>query len=93
MKVYNQFHKKGFNILGVSLDRTKDEWMKAIADDKLTWTQVSDLQYWNNAAAKLYAVDAIPANFLIDKNGIIIGKNLRGEELYNKVNEELNKSN
>ena len=89
VKVYNEFHKKGFDVFGVSLDHSKDAWVKAIADDKLTWTHVSDLQWWNNAAAKLYAVNSIPANFLLDETGKIIGKNLRGEALYNKVNEVL----
>ena len=89
VKVYNEFHKKGFDMFGVSLDQKKEAWIKAIADDKLTWTHVSDLQYWNNAAAKLYAVNSIPANFLLDEKGTIIGKNLRGEALYNKVNEML----
>jgi peroxiredoxin len=89
VKVYNTFNKKGFDILGVSLDRTKEDWLKAIADDKLSWTHVSDLQFWNNSAARLYAVTSIPANFLIDQNGIIIARNLRGEDLYNKVNEIL----
>lgn len=89
VKVYNEFHKKGFDIFGVSLDQTKDDWVKAIADDKLAWTQVSDLQYWNNAAAKLYAVNAIPANFLLDENGTIIARNLRGDELYTRVKEIL----
>ena len=60
VKVYNEFHKKGFDVFGVSLDKKKEDWVKAIADDKLTWTHVSDLQYWNNAAAKLYAVNSIP---------------------------------
>jgi peroxiredoxin len=87
VKVYNEFKDKGFDILGVSLDRTAADWTKAIADDKLTWTQVSDIQYWNNAAAKLYGVNSIPGNFLLDKNGVIIARNLRGEELYNKVKE------
>ncbi|HEX2969621.1 MAG TPA: TlpA disulfide reductase family protein [Bacteroidales bacterium] len=91
VKVYNEFHKKGFDVFGVSLDQTKEDWIKAIADDKLTWTHVSDLQYWNNAAAKLYAVQAIPANFLLDESGTIIGRNLRGEDLYNKVTEVLGK--
>jgi peroxiredoxin len=89
VKVYNEFHKKGFDIFGVSLDREKDAWMKAIADDKLVWTHVSDLKYWNNAAARLYAVNSIPANFLLDESGKIIGKNLRGNDLYNKINEVL----
>jgi len=89
VKVYTEFNKKGFDVFGVSLDQSKDDWVKAIADDKLTWTHVSDLQYWSNAAAKMYAVNAIPANFLLDETGTIIGRNLRGEELYNKVNEVL----
>jgi peroxiredoxin len=91
VKVYNEFHKKGFDILGVSLDQKKDDWVKAIADDKLTWTHVSDLQYWGNAAAKLYAVNSIPANFLLDDKGIIIARNLRGDDLYKKVKEILDK--
>ena len=91
VKVYTEFHKKGFDVLGVSLDRKKDDWVKAIADDKLSWTHVSDLQYWNNAAAKLYAVSSIPSNFLIDETGTIIGRNLAGEALYNKVKEVLGK--
>lgn len=89
VKVYNEFHKKGFDIFGVSLDQSKDDWVKAIADDKLEWTQVSDLQYWNNAAAKLYAVNSIPANFLLDENGTILARNLRGEDLYTRVKEVL----
>jgi peroxiredoxin len=89
VKVYNEFNKKGFDVFGVSLDQMKEDWVKAIADDKLTWTHVSDLQYWNSAAAKLYAVNAIPANFLLDEKGTIIGKNLRGEDLYKKVSEVL----
>jgi peroxiredoxin len=89
VKVYNQYHKKGFDIFGVSLDEKKEDWVKAIADDKLTWTHVSDLQYWSNAAAKLYAVNAIPANFLLDENGTIIARNLRGQDLSDKVNEIL----
>ena len=89
VKLYKEFNKKGFDVFGVSLDRTKDAWVKAIADDKLTWTHVSDLQYWNNAAAKLYGIGAIPANFLLDENGVIIGRNLRGEALSNKVKEVL----
>jgi peroxiredoxin len=91
VKVYNEFHKKGFDIFGVSLDQKKDDWVSAIANDKLTWTHVSDLQYWNNAAAKMYAVNAIPANFLLDETGTIIARNLRGEELKNKVSEILGK--
>ena len=89
VKVYNEFHKKGFDVFGVSLDNVKEAWVKAIADDKLVWTQVSDLQRGNSAAAELYSVNSIPANFLLDETGKIIARNLRGEDLYNKVNEVL----
>ena len=85
VKVYNEFNKKGFDVLGVSLDRSKDVWIKAINDDKLNWTQVSDLNYFSSAAAKLYDVSGIPANFLLDEKGTIIAMNLRGEILYNRV--------
>jgi peroxiredoxin len=81
VKAYNTFKDKGFTILGVSLDKDKKAWVKAIAEDKLSWTHVSDLQFWNNAAARLYRVQAIPANFLLDKEGKIIAKNLRGKDL------------
>jgi len=89
VKIYKEYNKKGFDVFGVSLDENKEDWVKAIADDKLTWTQVSDLHYWNNAATKLYAVNAIPANFLLDETGTIIGRNLRGDDLTNKVKEVL----
>jgi len=93
VKVWTQFHKAGFDAFGVSLDKpgTKDKWVEAIKNDKLTWTHVSDLKYWDCTAAKLYAVNAIPANFLLDENGVIIGRNLRGDDLYNKVKEILGK--
>jgi len=89
VKVWKEFNKKGFDVFGVSLDQKKEDWVKAIADDKLTWTHVSDLQYWRSAAAKLYAVNSIPANFLLDETGTIIAKNQRGDDLYNKVKEIL----
>lgn len=89
VKAFNQFKSKNFTILGVSLDRNREAWLKAIAADHLTWTHVSDIQYWNNEVAQLYSVQSIPANFLIDPNGRIIGKNLRGEELENKLTEVL----
>jgi peroxiredoxin len=89
VKVYKDYHSKGFDILGVSLDRNIDEWKKAIDYDGLKWTQVSDLQFWNNKAAKLYCVSSIPANFLLDEKGVIIARNLRGEALRNKVAEIL----
>lgn len=87
VKAYNTYKTKGFTILGVSLDaaKAKDAWLAAIKKDGLTWTQVSDLSGWNNSAAKLYGVQAIPQNFLIDPNGVIIAKNLRGEDLDKKL--------
>lgn len=89
VKVFNKYKEKNFHILGVSLDRPgqKDRWMKAIYDDKLEWTQVSDLQFWNNEVAKQYGIRAIPQNLLLDPEGKIIAKNIRGEELENKVAE------
>jgi peroxiredoxin len=78
---YNKYKNKNFTILGVSLDRDKADWLKAIQEDNLTWTHVSDLKYWDNEVAKMYGVRSIPANFLLDKNGKIIGKNLKGAKL------------
>ncbi|SHH64481.1 TlpA disulfide reductase family protein [Flavobacterium defluvii] len=78
---YKEFHDKGFNIVGVSLDKKKENWIKGIQDDNLSWTHVSDLLFWNSAVAKLYGVRAIPGNYLVDSNGIIVAKNLQGEEL------------
>ena len=92
LKVYQEFNKKGFEVIGVSLDRTKDVWIKAIADDKLPWTQVSDLKYFNSPVAKLYNINSIPANFLLNEKGIIIETNLRGEALYKKIKEILDKN-
>jgi peroxiredoxin len=86
---YNNFKDKNFTVLGVSLDQQKDNWVKAIAVDKLSWTHVSDLQYWSNAVAKLYNIQSIPANMLIGPDGRIIGKDLRGEELQQKLKELL----
>jgi peroxiredoxin len=87
VKAFNNYKDKGFTVLGVSLDQpnAKDKWMKAIHDDNLTWTQVSDLKFWGNAVAVQYGIQAIPQNFLIDPQGKIIGKNLRGEALNKKL--------
>ncbi len=84
---YNKYHKKGFEVIGVSLDKKKDKWLQAVKKDKLNWLQLSDLQGWKCAAAQLYGIQAIPQNVLLDKNGIIIAKNLRGEELGKKLAE------
>lgn len=88
--VYKKYHGKGLNIVGVSLDRKAEDWKKAIADDGLTWNHVSHVQYFNDPIAKLYNVDAIPAAFLLDENGVIVAKNLRGPALEAKVAELLN---
>jgi peroxiredoxin len=93
VKVYKEFHNKGFDVFGVSLDRSNEDWVQAIEKDNLTWTQVSDLQYWGHAAAKLYAVNAIPANFLLDEKGTIIARNLRGDDLLNEVKQILTTKN
>jgi peroxiredoxin len=87
--IYNDYNTKGFSVFGVSLDKTKEDWLKAIADDGLTWQHVSDLTYWNNAAAQLYAVNSIPSSLVVNKQGKIIAKNLRGDDLRAKVAELL----
>ncbi len=90
---YDRFKDQNFTVLGVSLDRTngKDAWLKAIETDKLAWTQVSDLKFWDSEAAVLYGVRSIPASFLLDPEGKIIAKNLRGNRLVQKLEELLNK--
>ena len=87
VKAFQTYNAKGFTVLGVSLDQpgAKDKWIKAIHDDNLTWTQVSDLKYWDNQVAKQYGIQAIPQNFLVDPSGKIIAKNIRGEELSSKL--------
>ena len=84
---YHRFRDRNFTVLGVSLDRPgqKENWMQAIKKDSLTWSHVSDLQFWNNAAAKLYHISQIPQNLLVDPQGKIIAKNLRGPALQAKL--------
>ncbi|MDF1547987.1 MAG: TlpA disulfide reductase family protein [Bacteroidales bacterium] len=91
VKLYADYKDKGFEILGVSFDKKREAWVKAINDDGLTWPQVSDLKYWKSEAGKLYGVSAIPHTVLLDKDGIIIAKNLRGDELRTKVSELIDK--
>lgn len=88
---YKKYKDQGFTVYGVSFDQKKENWIKAINDDGLTWGHVSDIQGWNNAAGKLYGIKSIPQNILLDPNGIIIEKNLRGAALGEKLEELLDK--
>jgi thiol-disulfide isomerase/thioredoxin len=89
VKVYNDFKDKNFTILGVSLDRKdgkdgkdgKKAWLKAIKDDQLTWTHVSDLKHWDNEVSKLYSIRAIPEKILVDPNGIIVSRGMTADKL------------
>jgi thiol-disulfide isomerase/thioredoxin len=87
VELYNHYNKKGFDILGVSLDRTREPWLAAIEKDGLLWHHVSDLQGWSNSAARLYGVSSIPHTVLLDKEGKILARNLRGEALTAKLRE------
>ncbi|ESU28485.1 putative lipoprotein/thioredoxin [Flavobacterium limnosediminis JC2902] len=89
--LYNEFHAKGLNIIGVSLDKDADKWKDAIAKDKLAWTQVSNLKFWEDPIAKQYNVKSIPATFILDASGKIVGKDLKGAELKAKIAELLAK--
>jgi thiol-disulfide isomerase/thioredoxin len=92
VKAYNIYHRKGFQIYQVSLDKTKEAWMKGIQEDHLEkWIHVSDIQYWNSIVVPLYKIEQIPTNFLLDVKGRIIGLNLRGEQLEKKLSELFNK--
>lgn len=82
---YNKYKDKNFTVLGISLDSKKENWMKAISDDGLTWQHVSDLKGWSNQVAQQFGITSIPQNFLIDPNGVVIDKNLRGEALEAKL--------
>lgn len=85
VKAYRQFHSKGFNIFGVSLDDTKSDWLAAIKKDGLIWTQVSELKGWEADVISQYGIKAIPMNFLLDKNGVIVARGLRGDELITEL--------
>ena len=87
--MYLENKNRGLNIVGVSLDKEKNKWVRAIEDDGLVWDHVSNLMFWNDPIAKLYKASAIPATFVLDKNGVIVARDLRGMELYKKVEELL----
>ena len=90
VKVYNAYKSKGFKILSVSLDRNKENWVQAIKDDNLNWDHVSDLKFWDNEVAVRFSIQAIPANFLLDPQGIIIAKNSSSKELAEILSQKLN---
>ena len=85
VRLYKEYNKEGFNIIGVSLDRTKEQWEQAIIDDNLPWTQVSNLNFWNDPVARRYSIRAIPQSYLLNKDGLVMGKNLRGQDLEARI--------
>lgn len=87
VKAFQEYKDRGFTVLGISLDRDKKQWLKAIHDDNLTWTHLSDLKYWDSEIPALYGVRGIPANILLDPDGVIIATNITGEDLQNKLKE------
>jgi peroxiredoxin len=87
VQAYKTYNNNGFTVFGVSLDKEKKSWLKAINDDKLQWQHVSDLKFWGSEAAALYGITSIPRNFLLDPNGMIIGRDLRGQDLLDKLEE------
>jgi len=93
LAAYNKFKDKGFNVIGISLDYPghKKDWLAAIKHDKLPWIQLSDLKGWSNAVSSMYGIESVPQNYLIDPNGIIVGKNLRGEQLEEALSAIFNK--
>ena len=93
VRLYKLYNDDGFNIIGVSLDRTKEQWEQAVEDDSLLWTQVSNLNFWNDPIARRYSIRAIPQSYLINQDGIVIGKNLRGNDLEEKIKFALSLNN
>lgn len=93
VRLYKKYKDNGFTILGVSLDSKKEPWLKAIQNDKLEWQQISDLKFWNNAVAKQYKISHVPQSYLLDSQGVIIGKNLSEDELDQLLEKELSASN
>lgn len=89
VKVYEKYHDKGFNVLGVSLDRNEKSWLQAIEKDELEWPQISNLKFWQDPIAKEWNIKAIPASFILDKDGVVVATNVRGPALEKKVKELL----
>lgn len=89
VKIYAQFHKKGFEVLGVSMDRERQSWLDAIKADKLTWPQVSDVNYWDCEPRHLYNINYIPQNVFVDQNGVIIGRKVAEEDIVSFLEEHL----
>ena len=89
VRLYKNYNSSGLQIIGVSLDRTKEQWEQAVSDDNLPWIQVSNLNFWNDPIARQYSIRAIPQSFLLDENGYVIAKNLRGLSLEQKVESAL----
>ena len=85
VRLHKKYKSSGFDIIGVSLDRTREQWEQAVIDDNLPWTQVSNLNFWNDPVARRYSIRAIPQSYLLDKNGLVMGKNLRGQELEDRI--------
>ena len=91
LEAYNKFHDKGFEVVGVSFDQKKEAWVRAIGQLTMPWLQISDLKGWECAAAPIYKIDGIPDNILIDPQGKIIDRGLRGKPLHNRLEKLLNK--
>jgi peroxiredoxin len=89
VQAYKRFKDKNFTVLGVSLDKDKASWVKAIQDDQLSWSHISDLQYWNSSVVPQYEIEGIPFNVLVDPEGKIIASNLRGNGLMLKLEDVL----
>ena len=85
VRLHKKYKSSGFDIIGVSLDRTREQWEQAVIDDNLPWTQVSNLNFWNDPVARRYSIRSIPQSYLLDKNGLVMGKNLRGQELEDRI--------
>jgi peroxiredoxin len=91
VRAYNTFKNRNFTIVGVSLDKEKDNWLEAIRKDNLTWTHISDLAFWNSKAVDVFKFQGIPYNVLINPDGIIVAESLRGTDLMNTLQQELKK--